>query len=416
MASTTEHFASDNTAANHPKPRLLIIGPYPPPCAGPEYGTKLLLDSDIHSVFDVRFLNTNVRKHNADKGKRDVRLVLAFFSFIFRLTWLELSFRPDMAYHLVTPTQLGWCGRDLWFLLICKIFHTKAIIHFRGSHLQLNITRFHPLVRFLMHRLCQSVSLALVQANCLINQFEGLVPRERIKVLPNAIEAEQYPVAKCDFRPIVLFMGHATKAKGYCDLVRSIPYVADRIPQVRYVVAGSMHFGGRMVFFDQSTGRPIDDENPFEIHHWIRSTRYKKNYDYVGVVSGEQKLRLLQQAAIFVLPSYSEGFSRALLEAMAVGKPVICTPVGAHREFIADGVNGLVVETGNAKQLAEKTLALLTNKTVCEKISQTNAGYVRECFSADRIVTRFTDYVWEVHDRKRQSCRAQNALFSHETD
>ena len=35
MAGATEHFASNNTTANHPKPRLLIIGPYPPPCAGP---------------------------------------------------------------------------------------------------------------------------------------------------------------------------------------------------------------------------------------------------------------------------------------------------------------------------------------------------------------------------------------------
>jgi glycosyltransferase involved in cell wall biosynthesis len=377
-------------------PKLLVIGPYPPPYSGPELGTKLLLDSDVSRVFRVRFLNTNVRRDNAAKGRVDGRLVLAFILYLARLLRAMLVFRPDVAYHLITATQMGWCGRDLWFLLICRIFRTKAMIHLRGGHLQHNMRRFHPVVRFLMRRLCASVSLALVQAECLRRQFEGLVAPERVRVLSNAVEVDTYAVAEHASRPTVLFLGHATKAKGYCDLVRSIPLVAGRIPNVRFIVAGSMHTGTTNVFVEQTSGAEIEYENPFDIHKWIRSSPYAANYEYLGVVAGEVKLRLLRDAAVFVLPSYSEGFSRALLEAMAVGKAVVCTPVGAHAEVIQEGVNGFLVTPGDERALAQRVVQLLTDSSLRERIGAINAHYVRERFSAESVAGRFVEYVNEL--------------------
>lgn len=378
------------------KAKLLIIGPYPPPYSGPELGTKLLLESEVSRVFRVRFLNTNVRKSNADKGKVGPRLFLAFFSFLGRLIWAMIAFRPHVTYHLVTATQIGWCGRDLWFVLICRIFRTKVIVHLRAGHLQHNMRRFHPVVRFCMRRLCASISMALVQAECLRGQFEGLVSPDRIRVLPNAVETQLYPPVCNGFRPLVLFLGHATKAKGYCDLVRSIPMVADAVPDVRYVVAGSMHATRSNVCFEQTTGRPLIYENPFEVHRWISASPYARNYEYVGVVTGNTKLKLLQEAALFVLPSYSEGFSRALLEAMAAGKAVICTPVGAHSEIVQEGVNGFLVCPGDDQAIAQRVLQLLTDSSLREKMGAFNAGYVREQFSVEKVAGRFIEHVSEL--------------------
>jgi glycosyltransferase involved in cell wall biosynthesis len=378
------------------KVRLLIIGPYPPPYSGPELGTKLLLDSEVSRIFNVRFLNTNVRKDNADKAKVDGRLFLAFVSFVSRLLWAILVFRPDIAYHLITPTQMGWCGRDLWFLLICRLSRTKAVVHFRGGHLQHNLQRFHPIVKFLMRRLCASISLALVQAECLRGQFQGLVSPDKVRVLPNAVEGELFPPVDNGHRPMVLFLGTATKAKGYCDLVRSIPIVADKIPDVRYVVAGTMHARMRGVFVEQASGSPITYEDPFDVHGWINSSTYAKNYEYVGVVAGDAKLKLLQEATVFALPSYSEGFSRAMLEAMAAGKAIVCTPVGAHAEVIQDGVNGLFVTPGDEHAIAQGILKLLTDSSLRERMGARNAQYVREQFSAEKVTGRFIEYLREL--------------------
>jgi glycosyltransferase involved in cell wall biosynthesis len=373
--------------------KVLIIGPYPPPYSGPELGTKLLLDSEVPRTFSVRFLNTNVRKSNTDKGKVDATMLLASPSFVIRLIWAMAAFRPDVAYHLVTATQAGWCGRDLWFLLVCRLFRTKSVVHLRAGHLQHNMRGFHPMVRFLMRRLCASISLAFVQAECLRGQFDGLVSPDKVRVLPNAVEVEVYPVGGNDSRPVVLFMGNATKAKGYCDLVRSIPYVADVIPDIRYVVAGAMYSRKSQVSVEQVSGKPFEYENPYDIHNWISASEYKKNYEYVGVVAGDAKLKLLHEAAIFVLPSYSEGFSRALLEAMAVGKPVICTPVGAHGEVIQDGINGFLIDAGDEHALAERIIQLLTNSAMRKRMGATNAKYVRSQFSSQRIAGMFTEYI-----------------------
>jgi glycosyltransferase involved in cell wall biosynthesis len=114
------------------------------------------------------------------------------------------------------------------------------------------------------------------------------------------------------------------------------------------------------------------------------------------MVVDDAKLKLLQEAAVFVLPSYSEGFSRALLEAMAAGKPVVCTPVGAHGEIIRDGVNGFLVNVGDERAIAQRIIQLLSDPSLREEMAVTNAQYVRDKFSAERVAELFTAYVKEL--------------------
>ena len=94
-----------------------------------------------------------------------------------------------------------------------------------------------------------------------------------------------------------------TKAKGYCDLVRSIPKVAKEFDNVSFYFAGTLREGERGVFFNQINGEPIIYENPFTIHNDIRKSKYKNNYKYLGVISGEKKLNILKKNKHFC-PSF----------------------------------------------------------------------------------------------------------------
>lgn len=380
------------------KPKVLFIGPYPPPYAGPEMGMKLFLESSLSQVFQIDFLNTNVRTTNVNKGRLDQHMVIAFFRFIARLTSMIVRYRPVLAYYPITTTQVGWVGRDLWCLFICRFLGIKTVIHLRGGHLKLNLQKFSPIVQKLAHLACHQVSLALVQAECLRGQFEGLIPQDRVDVLYNAIDTNEYDtndLNKYDPKQI-LFMGHMTKAKGYCDLVGAIPIVAEKFPNVRFCFAGTLRKGETGVFFDQTTGDPLRYEDPNMMHEAITSGQYKDNYVDVGLVSGHEKMHLLRRTNIFVLPSYSEGFSRALLEAMSMGKPVICTPVGAHREVIVDGVNGYIVRTGDIEQLADRIIKLLSNTSLRGKMGETNYRYVRENFDITIIARQMEKYLKRV--------------------
>lgn len=73
---------------------------------------------------------------------------------------------------------------------------------------------------------------------------------------------------------------------------------------------------------------------------------------YGDQVEGKEKVKIFRGADIFVLPSYSESFSTAMLEAMAAGTCCVVTPVGAARDVIEDGESGFFIPIGNYQQLA----------------------------------------------------------------
>ena len=81
------------------------------------------------------------------------------------------------------------------------------------------------------------------------------------------------------------------------------------------------------------------------------------NYiNVLGWVDKEQKYKLLSKADILVLPSYFESFGIVALEAMAFKVPVVCGDKGFTKELINNGENGLIAETGNPIDIANKIL------------------------------------------------------------
>ncbi|WP_298900408.1 glycosyltransferase family 4 protein [uncultured Psychroserpens sp.] len=366
------------------KKKILFIGPLPPPYSGPELSTQQLLNSPLVDMFNVSFINTNVRKDNVKKGKADMTALLAVIKFNIALIKKLIAHRPHVAYHLVTPTQIGWLGRDIWFLFFCWLFRTKSVIHFRGSHLKLNYSNFNPVVKKIIKVLCKTVDRAVVQSKSLTNQFEGLVPEEKIMVIPNTIDDSFFELERDELStPQFLFFGHLTKAKGYVDIVKVIPEIARKYPDVKFVFCGNMKRGEPGVKYNQYSGERITYEDPFEIEKDILNSPFAKNYLNYGVISGQEKLDALSQSWAFILPSYSEGFSRSILEAMASGLPVIATPVGANKDFIEHDKNGLVNLPGDLKQLEQNILNILESKERRDYLSkQAKATLKREFVEA----------------------------------
>ncbi len=361
-------------------------------------GMHLFLNSSLADRFDISHVKTNVRKSNVNKGRLDLSSVSAFFGFFGRLLSALVRFRPVVAYYPITATQVGWIGRDTWCLLLCRIFGVATVVHMRGSHFRLNYDAFNPMVQRLVRFALKGVSLALVQADYLRAQFSGLIEDDRIQLLRNAIDTSEYDNADLSAyeHKNVLYIGHLTKAKGYCDLARAIPIVARRIPGVRFHFAGTLRKGERNVFFNQLTGEPVGYEDPTEAHEYLLGSEFRKNYVFHDVVFGDEKVELLRSAAVFVSPSYSEGFSRALLEAMSVGKAIVCTPVGAHKEQLVPGENALIVAPGDINALADAICRILEDKALRETMAANNFAYARSSFDAEPVASQLGDYLQTV--------------------
>jgi len=374
------------------KQKILFVGPYPPPYAGPEMGMKLFLDCFLKNDFQIYFLKTNVRKSNATKGRVDFTLFLAFFRFVFSLLYMIVRYRPALVYYPVTATQVGWIGRDIWCLAVCRILRVKCVIHLRGSHFRLNYERFNSILKRLVRWSCKTVSMSIVQAERLRKQFEGLIPNDRIKVLYQAIDPSNYDNPDLDNYQCgkILFVGHLTKAKGYIDLLRCMESVVANCPEANFYFAGTIFKGEPNVSCNEYTGDPLVYEDPYIMREKIQSGPLSEHYHELGIISGDDLMEHLQSTDIFALPSYSEGFSRALLEAMCVGKPVVCTPVGAHLEVVQNLVHGLLVQPGNVAGLANCICRLLDDRELRDKIANTNYRRAREDFDIATIANQFS--------------------------
>lgn len=97
-----------------------------------------------------------------------------------------------------------------------------------------------------------------------------------------------------------------------------------------------------------------------------------------------------KNAFIFSLPSNSEGLSNAMLEALAVGIPTICTdcPIGGAKMFINDGVNGFLIKMNDKNALIEKVTFLIENRDFAKKIS-TEGQKVKELINSSKIIKQW---------------------------
>jgi glycosyltransferase involved in cell wall biosynthesis len=372
------------------KPRVLVIGPYPPPFSGPEMAIKALLESPIRDSFEIDHLTTNVHRKNTFKGKLRLGLIAAFCSFISRLTTRLVRTRPSIVYYFVTATRLGWFGRDVWCIAVSRLFGAKVVIHMRAGHFKHNLTKAGRLEWAIIRWACHRTAWSLVQSESLRDQFVDLAPNNRIAVVHNMIDTDRYAAvhpadhdANC-----LLFLGHLTEAKGYCELLKAIATVASHHPNVVFYFAGTKLDRERNVHHVQTTGELLAGESPEECYDNYVANRCDANYRYLGVLDEEEKIAALRKCNFLILPSYSEGFSMAVLEALTIGKPVVCTAVGAMRDILESGVHGEVIEPGDTDALSSGILRLLDDPEYRNRTASLNARYARENFSQAVIARR----------------------------
>lgn len=118
---------------------------------------------------------------------------------------------------------------------------------------------------------------------------------------------------------------------------------------------------------------------------------------FLGKVERGALPAIYRSKDILVFPSiWSEPFGLTHLEAMASGTPVISTRKGGQSEFLVDGSNALTFEPGDAKQLAERMLLLVSTPALAERLARSARKLVEESFSLDAYVDRLEWWLKEI--------------------
>ena len=175
--------------------------------------------------------------------------------------------------------------------------------------------------------LYKHASCVVFQTEMAADYFKGIKP-ERVVIIPNPIE-NNLPI-KSDYNDEKKFIAAARleKQKNYPLLMDVMDAVAEKFPDVKLFVYGK---GG-------------------EENHLLDYQKRLKHPDVICFMGFSNDIHsMMKESYAFLSSSDYEGISNSMLEALAIGVPCICTdcPVGGSRMFIMNGVNGILVPTGD---------------------------------------------------------------------
>lgn len=205
----------------------------------------------------------------------------------------------------------------------------------------------------------------------LANICKSRIPSEKIIVIPNGIDLNKYHPNYSDNK-YGLYFGRLSQEKGVRTLLKAHKRMNTSYP---LKIAGSGHL------FDKL------------------STKYPK-VQFVGYQNAKNLHSLISKSSYVIVPSeWFENFSMTVLEAMALGKPIIGSCIGGIPEQVEDGENGFLFKMGNVDELANKMDILSTNPELRFKMGHSARNRVETNYSFNNHFSRLTQLYSELLNR-----------------
>ncbi len=189
----------------------------------------------------------------------------------------------------------------------------------------------------------------------------------QIVVIPNGVDLNVFtPVrgAKA-MSPTVLFVGRLTAQKGVDVLLQALVVLMDKVRDVHLVIAG-------------------DGDQFLYLRRLARHLGVPARVTFAGWQTGNDLVKLYQDAWAVAIPSMYEPFGIVSLEAMACARPVVASRTGGLSEVIEDGRSGYLVDPGDHLMLAQRLALLLTDRTRAKQMGA-EARRRAEQYDWDRI-------------------------------
>lgn len=201
-------------------------------------------------------------------------------------------------------------------------------------------------------------------------------------VIPNGVDTNLFkPIPiRSKNEKYVLFTSKHTEEKGIYELVNASKLVINKHKDIKFVITGKGPLTKRL-------------------YKQIKVMDLERDFILTGHIDRGRLLKLYQNAFVFVLPSYYEGLSTSLLEAMSCGIPVVATAIAGTSEVVVDSEAGLLVPPKNPEKLADAIIYLLGNEDIREKMGKNGRKKVED-YSLEKIAEKIEKIYEEViHSR-----------------
>jgi len=364
-----------------PEKKVLLVGVLGPFDSGPTRVYETLLRSQFVEHFRVRYLDLQFARNITDFERVRPQKFLMLLWYLLRTTyWLARDGCDALCIPLSTNRNAFL--KDSLFAWLGFFFGVPVVVLEHGTNIPALYERSGWVVQWFMRATLGRVGRCIVLAECLKFNFESFLPPERIvpaylgiDSLPNSCTFAER--ADTDDKVTVLYLSTLVESKGILVLLRSVPKVLSILKDVRFIFAGGWGWDSTEV--------------KAEVDRFLCQENYANAVSFIGPVQGNEKLRVLQKANVFALPTLVDTAPLVLLEAMRSGLPIVATDVGAIPEIVLDGVNGLICGKGDSKDLAEKILYLAERPALRQRMSQENLERFEKLFTAEKFAGRMID-------------------------
>jgi N-acetyl-alpha-D-glucosaminyl L-malate synthase BshA len=257
-------------------------------------------------------------------------------------------------------------------ILMSQGIHIPYITTLHGTDITLvgKDPSFEPVITFCLN---QSDAITAVSESLKADTLEHFKTTKEIHVIPNFIGLDPLvdkPLSRSRFaegnEPILCHVSNFRKVKRVEDVLMTFHLINKKRPSKLLLVG--------------------DGPERVNLEKMCRELDLCDRVSFIGKVRNTQPI--LSVADIFLLPSETESFGLAALEAMAVGVPVISSNTGGIPEVNVQGVTGFLSNVGDVEDMAKNALKILSTKATLEEF-KINARKRAEYFSIDSILPQY---------------------------
>ncbi|WP_319205453.1 glycosyltransferase family 4 protein [uncultured Ilyobacter sp.] len=358
--------------------KILMIGPFPDPVHGMSMANEILFHGLTVKGYKMDHINTALlSKIQSAKDQKKISFE-KFFIAIKHLTGeLVKLFRNKYDLVYITPGHsfMGFM-RYSPYMLSCMIKKTPYILHSHGGQLGHTYKAAGFLKQALLKFFIRKSNGGIVLGESLKWMFQQILPQEKIFICHNGI-SEDVQSSREDIEKKLnrdkgqlrlLYLSNLMEEKGILDLLKSLRYLEEEKIDFNLDLAGNIEKN-----LEKSVFSLID--------------KHKDKVNYLGVVTGEEKRKLLLKNDIFLLPTYYpiEGQPISILEAMANACAIITTNQGGIRDIFKKNINGIECLKKNPSSIFT---AIYKTEKKLRKFQKYNYEKAVNSYKADDFVTR----------------------------
>ena len=272
--------------------------------------------------------------------------------------------------HDIGLVQTFFESSDLWGGAVVRLLSSARLVWSRRD-MGILRERKHQLAYRLLGFMPHGVFAVSQQVRQHVIDVDGVDPA-KVRVVYNGLDLDHFTDASRHLTMAgklrIVTVGNIRKVKGHDVLVHAAALVLELFPNASFYIAGEIldapYFGALQEQIEKSG----------------RSSQFHFVHDMRDVAA------FLESADLFVLPSRSEGFSNAILEAMAAALPVVATDVGGNAEAIRHGETGLIVPANDPTALALAINELLSEPARMRSMGEAGRIRVGELFTAQAMM------------------------------